>query len=82
MIQQRNMMKFFLGLDQKLKQLMVEKNCFIKKSYARIAVNTGDDLPLKKPLKFPTLIIMIKCVFQEGKELYPQIYVDECLYES
>ena len=38
----------FLELDQKSKHLMVEKNCFMKKKYARIGVNTGDDLPLNK----------------------------------
>ena len=33
-------------------------------------------------MKFPTLTIIIRCVFQEeGKRLHPQIYLDECLYE-
>ena len=61
---------------------MVEKNCFMKKNYARIRVNTNDDLPLNKPLKFPTLTIIVKCVFQEGEKLYPKIYLDECLYQK
>ena len=61
---------------------MVEKNCFMKKNYARIGVNTDDDLPLNKQLTFPTLTIIIRCVFQEGEKLHPQIYLDECLYES
>ena len=69
------MMKFFLELKKKLKQLMVGKN------YAKIGVNTDDDVPLNKPLKFPTLTIIIRCVFQEGEKLYPQIYLDECLYQ-
>ena len=60
---------------------MVEKNYFMKKNYARIGINTDDDLPLNKPLKFPTLTIIIRCIFQEGEKLYPQIYLDECLYE-
>ena len=50
--------------------------------YARIRVNTDDDVPLNKQLTFPMLIIMmIRCVFQEGETLYPSIYLDECLYE-
>ena len=32
-------------------------------------------------LKFPTLIIIIRCVFQKGEKLCPQISLDECLYE-
>ena len=49
----------------------------MKKNYARIGVNTDDDVPSNKPLKFPTLTIIIRCVFQEGEKLYPQIYLDE-----
>ena len=60
---------------------MVEKNCLIKKSYAKIGINTENDLPLKKPLKFSILKIIIRCVLQGGGKLYPQIYLGECLYE-
>ena len=52
-----------------------------EKNYRRIGVNTDDDIPLNKTLKFPTLTIIIGCVFQNGETLYPQIYLDECLYE-
>ena len=55
---------------------------FYEKNYSRIGVNTDDELPLNKRLKFPTLTIIIRCIFQNGKTLYPQIYLDECLYES
>ena len=50
--------------------------------YARIGVNTDDNVLLNKALKFPTLTIIIICVFQKDKELDPLIYLDECLYES
>ena len=76
------MMKFFLELYQKLKLLLVEKSYFMKKNYAKIGVNTDDDIPLNKQLKFPTLTIIIRCIFQNGKKLCPQIYLDDCLYES
>ena len=49
----------------------------MKKNYARIGVNTDDDVTLNKPLKFPTLTIIIRCVFQEGEKLHPQIYIEE-----
>ena len=54
---------------------------FYEENYARIGVNTDDNIPLNKRLKFPTLIIIIKCVFEENGNLYPQISLDECLYE-
>ena len=54
-----------------------------EKKYAKIRANTdGNDIPLNKQLKFLSLTIIIRCVFQNGKKLYPQIYLDECLYES
>ena len=53
----------------------------VEKNYPRIGINTDDDLLLNKPLKSPTLTIIIRCVFQEGKKLYPKIHLDECLHE-
>ena len=40
-----------------------------------------DNLPLNKQLKFPTLTKTIRCVFEKSGKLYPQIYLDECLYD-
>ena len=52
------------------------------KKHAIIGINIDDDFfSLNKPLKFPTLTIIIRFVFQEGEKLYPQIYLDECFYE-
>ena len=69
------------GIRSEVETLNGGKELFYKKNYARIRINTDDDLPLNKPLKFPTLAVSIKCVFEEGEKLYPQIYLDECLYE-
>ena len=60
---------------------MYYEKMYYEENYAKIGVNTDDDIPFNKQLKFPTLTIIIRCVFQNGKELYPQIYLDECLYE-
>ena len=76
------MMKFFLELYRKFKRINGRKELFFEKNYARIGINTDDDLPLNKPLKFAALTIIIRCVFQEDEKLYAQIYLDECLYES
>ena len=58
------------------------KELFYEKDYARTGVNTNDDVPLNKELKFSTLTIIIRCIFQQDEELDPLIYLDECLYES
>ena len=47
----------------------------------KFGINTDDDLPLNNALKFSTLAIIIRSVFQEGEKLYPQICLDERLSE-
>ena len=71
----------FSGIISEIKTLNSGKELFYEKNYARIGVNTDDDLPLNKPLKFPTLTIIIRCILQKGEKLYHQIYLDECLYK-
>ena len=45
-----------------------------------IKLNFDDDLPLNKPLKFHLMTIIITSVFEDGK-LYPQVFLDDTLYE-
>ena len=71
----------FSGIKKEIETINGGKELFYEKNCSRIGVNTDDDVPLNKPLKFPTLTIIIRCVFQEGKKLYPQIYLDECLHK-
>ena len=56
------------------KELAYERN------HSKIDIDANDVL-LYKPLKFPTLLIIIRCVFQTDNKLEPQVYLDECLYE-
>ena len=78
-IQQTNMKKS--GIKSKIKTLNGGKELFYDINCVKIGINTNHDLPLNKPLKFPTLTIIVRWVFQEGENLYLQIYLDECLYE-
>ena len=52
-----------------------------EKDYMKVKFNSDDDLPLNKPPKFHAMTIIIRSVFEEGGQLYPQIYLDEYLYE-
>ena len=51
------------------------------KDFMKIKFNTDDNLPLNKPLKLHMLTVIVRSVFEEDGKLYPQIYLDECLYE-
>ena len=59
----------FSGIISEIKTLNRGKELFYEKNYARIGINTDDNLPLNKPLKFPTLGIIIRCVLQNGEKL-------------
>ena len=47
----------------------------------KIKFNSDGDLPLNKPLKFHLITITIRCVFEEDGKLYPQVFLDDTLYE-
>ena len=55
--------------------------CDYEKDYMKIKFNSDDDLPLNKPLKFHNMTITIRSVFEEDGKLYPQIFLDDTLYE-
>ena len=47
----------------------------------KIKFNSDDNLPLNKPLKFHLMTITIRSIFEEGRKLYPQVFIDDALYE-
>ena len=47
----------------------------------KIKFNSDDDLPSNKRLKFHSMIRTIRSVFEEDGKLYPQVFLDDTLYE-
>ena len=47
----------------------------------KIKFNSDGDLRLNKPLKFTLMTITIRCVFEVNGKLYPQVFLDDTLYE-
>ena len=43
--------------------------------------DTEDQLPLNKQLELDMLTIMVRYVFEEDDKFYPQLYLDDGLYE-
>ena len=72
---------FFSTIKSEIETINDGEKMYYENNFAKIRVNTDDNIPINKQIKFETLTIIIRCVFQNGKELYPQIYLDECLYE-
>ena len=47
----------------------------------QIKFNSDDDSSLNKILKLHMLTIIVRSVFEVDGKYYPQIFLDECLYE-
>ena len=70
---------FLMKLWVKLKK--IDDNWFeYTKDYTKIKFNSDDNLTLNKPLKFYQMTITIRCVLSEDNNLYPQLFLDEALY--
>ena len=70
----------FNGIRDKIKEINSDE-CDYEKDYMKIKFNSDDDLPLNKPLKFHNMTITIRSVFEEDGKLYPQVLLDDTLYE-
>ena len=70
----------FNGIRDKIKEIN-SNDCDYEKDYMKIKFNSDDDLPLNKSLKFTLMTITIRCVFEEDGKLYPQVFLDDTLYE-
>ena len=72
----------FNGIKDKIKIKKINSNdCDYEKDYMKIKFKLDDDLPLNKSLKFTLMTITIRCVFEENGKLYPQVFLDDTLYE-
>ena len=60
---------------------MVVNQLNIKKNLMKIRFKSNDDLPLRKILSIPSMIIVVKSVFQKDNKYYPHVYSHECEYK-
>ena len=80
----KNLFKKYNGVWSGIKnkiEAISSGECDYEKYYMKIKFNSGDDLPLIKPLKFHMMTIIIRSVFEEDGKLYPQVFLDDTLYE-
>ena len=71
---------FLNGIRDKIKEMNSNK-CNYEKDYMKIKFNLDDDLPLHKSLEFHLMTITIRHVIEEDGTFYPQVFLDDTLYE-
>ena len=70
----------FAGIKYHIKKID-DSEVDYDKNYMKIKLNTDDDIPLNKVLYFPTITVIIRCVVKQNRVYYPQVYLDDCLYQ-
>ena len=74
-------MKEFEKVIKKIETINGGEKIEYGKDSEKIRFESNDDLSLNKPLKFNLMTIIIRCVFSKGSKFYPQLFLDETLYE-
>ena len=57
------------------KPIKYDDNCM------KIRFNTDDNIPLNKIIYFPTITKIIRSITKKDDKYYPQLFLDDCLYE-
>ena len=47
----------------------------------KMKFNSDNNFPLNKTLNLCKMVIIFRSVFHEGNKYFPQVFLDECLYE-
>ena len=50
--------------------------------FDKIKFSSDIDLPLGTLIQFKILTIIIRCIIKKDEKYYPEIYLDECLYDK
>ena len=69
------------GIKNEIETINGGKTSEYDKDFMKIKFDSDDNLPLNKQLKFPTMTIVARSVFEDEGKFYPQVYLDEHLYE-
>ena len=69
------------GIKSCIEKINNNKSGKYEKDDIKIKFNSHDKLPLNKQLKFLSVRIVIRSVFEEDGKYYPQAFLEDCLYE-
>ena len=64
-----------------IKKINCDNTGEYEKDFMKIKFNSDDNLPSNKILKLHNMKIIVRSVFEDNGKCYPQIFLDECLYE-
>ena len=69
------------GVKEEIETINGGEKVEYENDFKKIMFEPNDDLPMNKPIKLRLLTINIRLVFSEDGKLYPQLFLDDALYE-
>ena len=69
------------GVKKEIETINGGKKIEYGKDLKKIKFESNDDLPQNKPIKLLLLTIITRSVFSEDVKFYPQLFLDDALYE-
>ena len=73
--------EFLEGIEKEIEIINGGEKIEYVKYFLKNRFESNDDLPLNKPIKLHLLTIIIGSVFSENGKFYPQLILDDALYE-
>ena len=74
-------MEVWSGIKYQTEKISSGKSAEYEEDYMKIKFNSDDNFSLNKQLKFPSVTIIVRSVFEEDGKYYPQVFLDDCLYD-
>ena len=74
-------MKKFWKVSKNIETINGGEKVEYRRDLKKIRFESNDDLPLSKPIKLHLLTVIIRSVFSEDGNFYPQLFLDDGLYE-
>ena len=69
------------GIKKEIETINSGEKIEYEEDYMKIRFKSNDVLPLNKPIKLCLLTKIIRSVLSENSKFYPQLYLDDALYE-
>ena len=73
--------KVWDGIKREIETINGVKKNEYGKDFKKIRFECNDDLPMNKTIKLLLLTMIIRCVFSEDGNFYPQLFLDDALYD-
>ena len=71
----------FSEVREKIKKISGEEAIY-NENFQKIQLSSDDNIPLNELIYFPTLTVIIRCVFKQGGIFCPQVNLDNGLYQT